>query len=652
LQRTFSPAVEVWRQWKTMRTEEVSFRQAKELLARTWMDAGRRVLAANEFVQKPTLEGLRALHLLLQWWSSEGGRYLEASLSITSSIVSAVVDLGLHQDPEELDQLMDPLEMDLRRRVFWATYTYDTMVRGAIGHPWSAFDEDDISCKFPQGASPSRSVPLLSFEAHRTTSADNATSSSIPAPLYSASILNARITKLTSRIKPITREEVTVVLDELEALDEPHSHDILRFAMVRWGYVRLQRFASKAGVTDGGRQDQLAALYFGSFRLPFCLLCLVLTYVLLAEELLSSTDAMAATPGGMSTVILLKMLSVSVAAAVDLAGSFFSPSPLITCAYSFLSPSGTPFAVAVTDTTAMQIARLVQTLRQRSFRTSLSRVVARGVAIIEHLLPTPAEEPPIQADFYAEPVVEVSYEMPKLATGTKARTIPGFEVRSYLLRPLDGTRADRYFTGLPFSAAAGLPRATSRAASLPPLSTPHRLRPSSDTSAANPPGPLHPHSRRGRSSRTRAVLPPRQPPVSQRLHLHGTSSSLNRRSDSHCHLSLGRRRHHALSLRYWLGTSLGAVPLASSFTLFSSASSKQTLLSPLSSSSSDRRRLQCSVRSRLIGLYLCRIFFSLSFPQKQLSMDTSSLLSSSVHRHFPRMIPHPPIVDTLAIQHL
>lgn len=221
--------------------------EAKEFLVRTWNDAGRRVLAANNFVPKPTIEGIRALHLLLQWWCVDGGRYFEASLSITATIAGAVAELGLNRDPEEDDSNMDPAEHQTRRRIYWATYCHDAMIRGAVGHPWSPYSEEEITVRFP---------------------VDDAAASDIPTPLYSAAILNARITKLTTRIKPLTKEEVSSVLDELEALDEPYAKDVLRFAMVRWGYVRLQRFAAKAGVTDGGRQDELSAIYFGALTSP------------------------------------------------------------------------------------------------------------------------------------------------------------------------------------------------------------------------------------------------------------------------------------------------------------------------------------------------------------------------------------------------
>ncbi|GAA5901542.1 hypothetical protein JCM6882_006308 [Rhodosporidiobolus microsporus] len=338
--------------------------EAKEMLARTWLDGGRRVLAATGFMLKPTIEGIRALHLLLQWWCGEGGRYLEQSLSITSCIIGLAFDLQLNRDPDEVAPHLTPVEADLRRRLWYATWCFEAMTRPLLGHPWTPFDEDDVSVRFP--------------------SDDDIGTSDIPSPLYTAALLNFRINKLVGRVKLPREEDVARLLGEMEALDLPGTHDVLRSAMIRWGYIRLQRYGSKAGLTTE-EQDATSTRYF--------------------HELLGSVDAMAAAGGGTSTIVLCKIFSVAIAAAVDLAG--------------------VPFAISSMDPIAAQLARLVQTLRSRPLPRSLSRLAARGVTVLEHLLPAPEEQAFASPSLYSETVSDYSSVVSsKLATPSTASSAP------------------------------------------------------------------------------------------------------------------------------------------------------------------------------------------------------------------------------------
>ncbi|GAA6027357.1 hypothetical protein JCM8097_002623 [Rhodosporidiobolus ruineniae] len=363
--------------------------EAKELLARSWMDAGRRVLAANGFMVSPTMEGIRALNLLLHWWFGEGCRYIEMSLGVTAQIVSSLFDLGLNLDPDEVAPHLSLVEKNLRRRLFWSTYCYEAMVRGAIGHPWTPFDEDDISVRYP----------VL----------DDVGTGDIPSPLYSAAVLNCRINRLVSRVKVPSREEVTAVLDALETIDGDDSHDVLRSAMIRWGGARLQRFASKAGLTTEA-QDELGSRYF--------------------QELLGAVETASVAGGGVPTIVLLKIFSVAISAAVEL--------------------GGTPYALAGMDPTACQLLRLVQELRTRPFPPNVRRIVARGIVILEHVLPAPEEVPPVPASLYSSTASDFSFNSSKVQTPTTA----GSGAESFASYPppamLQVDQPDPYLpTGLP-----------------------------------------------------------------------------------------------------------------------------------------------------------------------------------------------------------
>ncbi|GAA5984346.1 hypothetical protein JCM11641_006191 [Rhodosporidiobolus odoratus] len=340
--------------------------EAKELLARTWMDGARRVLAANNFMLHPTVEGIRALLILVQWWCGEGGRHLEQSLTIVSSIVAAIFDLQLNRDPDEVLPYLSPIEADLRRRLFWATYTFEAMIRPLLSNAPQAFDENDISTRFPDD----------------DTAISGGAGSDIPTPLYSAAALNFRVNKILTRVKPPSSDDISRMLDELQALDESSAHDLLRSAMIRWGYIRLQRFANKLGITTH-EHDELGSRYF--------------------VELLGSVDVALRAGGGTSTIVLLKIFSVALQAAVELCG--------------------TPYAIACTDPGFAQLVDLMHALRHDSFPSSLTRVVSRGRAVLEHLVPSPDEVSPLPASLYSATASEFSFTS-KLTTPSTACSLP------------------------------------------------------------------------------------------------------------------------------------------------------------------------------------------------------------------------------------
>lgn len=229
---------------------------AKELLARTWVDAGRRVLANDALVQ-PTVESTRTFCLLLMWWMVEGGRYLEASLALSANIVSGLFDLQLNRDPSEVAPHLSPVEANLRRRLFWTLYAFESIARPMLGKSWQPFDESEISVEFP-----------ADWVAGEADAAD-----SLPAAHAQAGVLNFRISKALTTRKGTSQEEVAQILDELDQFLEVHGDDAFVAAAARYSYQRLHRFAARAGFTTDV-QDRHAAKHLGTWPLSLALLLL------------------------------------------------------------------------------------------------------------------------------------------------------------------------------------------------------------------------------------------------------------------------------------------------------------------------------------------------------------------------------------------
>jgi len=224
---------------------------AKELLARTWVDAGRRVLAAVDALVSPTVESIRAFSLLLQWWMVEGGRYLEATLSLTGSVVSGLFDLQLNRDPREVAPHLPAVEANMRRRLFWTLYSYECVARPMLGKAWQPFDESEISVDFPTdsvGGEPDAGEPISTAHAQAGT-------------------LNRRVSKALTSRKGTSPDEVSLILDDLDDFLNEHGDNVFVAALARYSFHRLHRVAARAGYTTEA-QDRLAVQHLGASRSP------------------------------------------------------------------------------------------------------------------------------------------------------------------------------------------------------------------------------------------------------------------------------------------------------------------------------------------------------------------------------------------------
>ncbi|GJN89220.1 hypothetical protein Rhopal_002199-T1 [Rhodotorula paludigena] len=350
---------------------------AKELLARTWMDAGRRVLVVNRFLEQPTIEGIRAFCIFLQWFPLEGGRHLQGSLALTATVIAAAYDLQLNRDPSEVAPHLSPLEANQRRRLFWSLYTYDAVIRPILGRAWQPFDAEDISVAFPLDS----------------IAGEPAAPGPSPVALYQAAVHNFRISRLLARGRTPTIEEISSILDELEKFLAENADNSVPLASARSSYCRLHRFAASAGLTTES-QDFYAAQCF--------------------TALLQSVDSPELAHPACAALVLLRVFSTSIAAAVDL--------------------NEQSYVMAGADPYNHQLFDLLRILRTRMFPSQVHRLIQRAVVIIEHLLPRPDEPLQLGPSFCSsDSVSEYSLDSSKLPTPSTAGFTPdGFAVVSDL----------------------------------------------------------------------------------------------------------------------------------------------------------------------------------------------------------------------------
>ncbi|GAA6048270.1 hypothetical protein JCM3770_006513 [Rhodotorula araucariae] len=387
---------------------------AKELLARTWTDAGRRVLAANDALLQPTVESVRAFILILLWWVVDGARYVESSLSLSASFVSAVFDLQLNRDPKEVTPHVAPVEANIRRRLFWSLYTFESITRPMLGKSWQPFDENEISVAFPSD----------------TLDGEPATPGATQSVLYEVGVLNFRISKVLTTRKGTPTEDVAQILAALKNFLHVHRDETFVGAMARYAYHRVHRFAARSGMTTAADDDFAVEVF---------------------ADLLASIDSPEMGSNVLAPFILLRILAAAVTSAVDLEGMSFAQAGTI------------PFT--------HHLVELLHFLRSRAFVPKVERMVRRGVAILEHLLPRPEEPVWLGPSLMSDSASDFSLASSKLATPSTVSSAPeGYGV--YPRAHAAVYQAQEYFSAhaAPLSFPAPAVAASQHASLMPPPS--------------------------------------------------------------------------------------------------------------------------------------------------------------------------------------
>ncbi|KAI5479839.1 hypothetical protein MNV49_002651 [Pseudohyphozyma bogoriensis] len=197
--------------------------EGKGLLARSWIDGALQALFSGEFLKSPSLDSIRAVVVLNQFWSTwQGGKHLQASVNFNTAVIAAAWELELHVDPDELDLEFTPFDAEDRRRLFWALFTQDTLARTFLGKTYAPLDVSTISTRLPSQLPDSAFTATGDFE----FSFSPAPGPNVLLPmiaLHAISTMHAKISQALGRSRRPSPAEVQALHRELEGLESAHA---------------------------------------------------------------------------------------------------------------------------------------------------------------------------------------------------------------------------------------------------------------------------------------------------------------------------------------------------------------------------------------------------------------------------------------------
>ncbi|GAA5862732.1 hypothetical protein JCM1840_002655 [Sporobolomyces johnsonii] len=116
-----------------------------------WINAAMMALVAGKFMEKPTLDGVRASVLIAcHYIFMTPGETIAAGMSLLALAVHASFALELHRDPVRNGKTkLTFLECEDRRRIFWTLFTLCMSITTGTSRSWTQFDLRQIDCKIP-----------------------------------------------------------------------------------------------------------------------------------------------------------------------------------------------------------------------------------------------------------------------------------------------------------------------------------------------------------------------------------------------------------------------------------------------------------------------------------------------------------------------
>ncbi|KZP00028.1 hypothetical protein CALVIDRAFT_460128, partial [Calocera viscosa TUFC12733] len=158
----------------------------RETLRAKLFNFSRMTLATSEHEQNPTLERLQTMLLVAIYSKNEGSA--TDNYSIIGAAIRIAQSMGMHRDGEG-KWGMRPLEAELRRRMWWALYSYDRCQNMTLGRPYVIHDQH-CDVRLP-----------LNLDDDELFDADKLLSKPISLPThYSYQLLNIQYSKIVGRI--------------------------------------------------------------------------------------------------------------------------------------------------------------------------------------------------------------------------------------------------------------------------------------------------------------------------------------------------------------------------------------------------------------------------------------------------------------------
>ncbi|KAL8292601.1 hypothetical protein RQP46_001213 [Phenoliferia psychrophenolica] len=385
------------------------------LLARSWLDGALQALFSGDFLKTPSLEAIRAVVLLNQFWTTwEAGKHLASATSFNTSVVACAFELNLHRDPDELAQRYSPLEAEERRRVWWALVSIDSLSRSLLGKTYAPLDPSSITTRFPshlpdEAFSPSGDFDF-SFAPH---SGSNGMVTVIA--IHSVSVIMHKISKAVGARHRPRHSAVRGLHDELQALEVANSHALhptviqsesltdtsnraLFQALLSLAFVRLHRAALAKSPHDSPSPTADSS-WHRSICLQHC------------NKLLNSFEGSAGTNSIAQLLISLATASAAITLAIDLLESPYENT---------------------SEETRSSLSILISVFEGPNWPSSSARVLRRAAVIVRHL--------------------SVQSEQPRPNTGNSGGA-PSFSASGHdHARSVSDSPSERSYANLPHSA--------------------------------------------------------------------------------------------------------------------------------------------------------------------------------------------------------
>ncbi|GAA5992545.1 hypothetical protein JCM11641_004540 [Rhodosporidiobolus odoratus] len=132
--------------------QKPGFPEDRSAIVEQWVRAAMLALVVGRFMERPSVEGIRAALVLASLYIEQfmtTGETVAAGMSLLSLAVHAAFQLNLHRDPAMSDLQLSFAECEDRRRLFWCLFTLCMSITTGTSRTWLQFDLRQIDTRFP-----------------------------------------------------------------------------------------------------------------------------------------------------------------------------------------------------------------------------------------------------------------------------------------------------------------------------------------------------------------------------------------------------------------------------------------------------------------------------------------------------------------------
>ncbi|GAA5963116.1 hypothetical protein JCM3765_001775 [Sporobolomyces pararoseus] len=231
--------------------------EVAQFAEKCWSES-RDILEGEGFPLSNSLDSIQvALTLALSTLYGDSSNIARTS-SLVRLAANAALDMGLDVDPRDGPASATPLEVEMRRRTFWALYTCEAMLELITGTTPSTFASTNPSARRPLFLSndcylASGNLSPIGVEATTRPMVSPPTSA-----LITVATLSIRVSRLLTSRGTDLETEVVQLMDEMDSYDGAFHSSQVAETMFRATFVRLSQAATELNLSNRER-DATAA---------------------------------------------------------------------------------------------------------------------------------------------------------------------------------------------------------------------------------------------------------------------------------------------------------------------------------------------------------------------------------------------------------